>query len=355
MALDPRMITLVREAQGWNQTHLAGLLGITQGYLSKIESGNAEIDDDLVQRIADELGCPRALLSYAGPATTIEVTCLHHRRRASTMSAATKRRIEALARLTRISAEGLLSNVELRVDHEVPRTEPSRSEPVTAARAIRRALNIGAGPIPDVLRVVEGAGVLIVTRPLGTASQDAVSTWPNGGKPMMLVNSGLPTDRLRFTVAHELGHLVMHHAPADNQEEEANAFASEFLAPADEIQPDLIGLAAGDVGRLMQLKTKWGMSIAALIRRAYDLDQIDESRYRDFHIRLSRLGWRQMEPGNLPPEAPRLMHSVITALRAQEHLDVEALASAALMTPTEFGRVFLPDERPDAKVVVHSA
>ncbi|TCU86062.1 Zn-dependent peptidase ImmA (M78 family) [Curtobacterium sp. PhB191] len=197
--------------------------------------------------------------------------------------------------------------------------------------------------------------MLIVARPLGTASQDAVSTWPTGGKPMMLVNSGLPTDRLRFTVAHELGHLVMHHAPADNQEEEANTFASEFLAPAEEIQPDLVGLAAGDMGRLMQLKTKWGMSIAALIRRAYDLDQIDEARYRDFHIRLSRLGWRQMEPGNLPPESPRLMHSVISALRTQEHLDIEALAFAALMTPKEFGRVFLPDERPDAKVVVHSA
>lgn len=355
MAIDPRMITLAREAQGWNQTRLAGVLNVTQGYLSKIESGNAEADDDLVERIANALECPRGLFSYTGPTAMIEVTCLHHRRRASTMSAPTKKRIEALARLTRISVEGLMSNVSMLVEQEVPRSEADHSDPTDVARAVRRALNLQVGPIADLLKVVEGAGVLIVMRPLGTAAQDAVSTWPVGGRPMMLVNSGLSPDRLRFTVAHELGHLVMHHAPSDKQEDEANVFASEFLAPADEILPDLADLGVGDMARLMQLKSKWGMSIAALVRRAHDLDLIDESRYRDYQIRLSRLGWRQAEPGNLALESPHLLRSAIEALRDAKNLDVEALASIALMTPQEFARVFLPDETNDVKVVIRSA
>lgn len=352
MIVDPRMISLAREAQGWNQTHLAGLLGVTQGYLSKIESGNAEVSDELIASLAEHLDTPPSLFSYVGTASTIEVTCLHHRRRASTMSAPTKKRIEALARLTRISVEELMKNVRITTDKPISRPDDTDLTPADFAAAVRDHFDIPDGPVHDLLRHVERAGVLVVHRPLGTASQDAVSTWPDGGAPMMIVNAGLPPDRERFTIAHELGHLVMHRAPGDDQETEANDFASALLAPAEQIRPDLVGLDRRDMGRLMKLKTKWGMSIAALIRRAWSIDELSAEDYKSYQIQLTKLGWRQAEPGHVSTEEATLVRRAINARRENEKLDDEALAAIALMKPEQFRRVFLPANEPDPKTEV---
>lgn len=353
MAVDPRMITLAREARGWNQTHLAGLLGVTQGYLSKIESGNAEVGDDLLVKLSEHLEMPPALFSHSGSASTIEVTCLHHRRRASTMSAPTKKRIEALARLTRISVEELMKGVRLTSDHAIDRPGETVFTPADFARATREHFGMPDGPVDDLLTYVERAGVIVVRRPLGTAAQDAVSTWPDGGVPMMVVNTGLSPDRERFTIAHELGHLVMHGAPGDDQEEQANQFASGS-APADQVRADLTGLGRRDMGRLMQLKTKWGLSIAALTRRSKDIGELSEEDYRGYQIQLTKLGWRQVEPGHVPAEEPTLVRRVIDARRTHESLDGDGLAAIALMNPEQFRMVFQPDDAdPKPEVSIH--
>lgn len=69
------------------------------------------------------------------------------------------------------------------------------------------------------MALLERAGVTVVVRNLGTDAQDAVSMWPPGTSPMILVNTGLSPDRTRFTLAHELGHLIMHEMPDDDQED----------------------------------------------------------------------------------------------------------------------------------------
>lgn len=342
MVVDPRMIALAREAQGWNQTHLAGLVGVTQGFLSKVESGNAEVGDELLEKLAHHLETPTSLFSYGGSASGIEVTCLHHRRRASTMSAPTKKRIEALARLTRISVEGLLKGVRISAEHSIDRPSANVSDPAQAAQRIRQQFDIPDGPIADLLRHVERAGVLVVHRSLGTAAQDAVSTWPVGGAPMMIVNTGLAPDRERFTIAHELGHLVMHDAPGDEQEAQANDFASELLAPAEQIRPDLAGLGRREMGRLMQLKSKWGLSIAAIVRRAWSIGEINDEDYKGYQIQLAKLGWRQVEPGHVAAEEATLMTRAINARREREGLSERDLAAVAHMNPEQFRTVFRP-------------
>jgi Zn-dependent peptidase ImmA (M78 family)/transcriptional regulator with XRE-family HTH domain len=355
MLVDPRMITLAREAQGWNQTHLAGLLGVTQGYLSKIESGNAEVSDELLSQLAEHLQTPPSLFAHTGSPSSIEVTCLHHRRRASTMSAPTKKRIEALARLTRISVEELMKGLRVTADKPLQRPGSVDYTPAHFAMLVRKHFDIPDGPIHDLMSVVERAGVLIVQRPLGTAAQDAVSTWPDSGPPMMIVNTGLPADRERFTIAHELGHLVMHGAPQDDQEAEANDFASELLAPAEQVRPDLANLGRRDMGRLMQLKTKWGLSIAALVRRAWSIGELSDADYKGYQIQLTKLGWRNVEPGHVPVEEATLVRRVIDARRQHDALDDDGLAAVALMMPEQFRAVFLPPAtNSQTEVAIHA-
>ena len=347
----PRLVSLVREAKGWSQQDLAQAAHLSQGFISKVESGLLDLRGDHLTAVASALKCLPELLIDDTPVQGLEITCLHHRRRHSKMTAATKRRIEAITHLTRISVEGLLHGIEIVPEARLERLDIDEfDDPVAVARELRIRWRVPSGPIDNVVALLEAVGVIVVVRPLGTGAQDAVSTWPHDRDraPVMVINSGLAGERQRFTTCHEAGHLVMHSVPGEDQEREADVFASEFLAPAEDIGPELAGLTTADFPRLMQLKTQWGMSIAALIRRAYDLELISERQYREFQSKLGRLGWRTVEPGTLPAETPQTLQSVIGVHIAEHKYSIHDLARAAVMTDDAFTRNFLPRQSHDS-------
>jgi len=350
MVAHSKMVSLVREAKGWTQKRLSDEASLSQGFLSKVESGLVPLQDESLRKVASALDCVPALLISDLPVRGLEVTCMHHRRRSSTMNVGTRRKIEALTHLTRVSVEGLLHGIELEPETHLQRIDIRELEDATEiARQVRIAWRIPSGPIRSVIRLIESLGVIVVVRPLGTAAQDAACTWPHdtGASPLMLLNSGLAPDRQRFTAAHELGHLVMHAIPGDDQEREADQFASELLAPAHEIEPQLQGLTSGDFPRLLELKAHWGISVAALIRRAHDLNVISDRQYREFQIRLNRLGWRTLEPGTLTLETPTSLNRVISVHLDEHQYSISELAQAAVMTEAAFRRHYLPSATTD--------
>jgi Zn-dependent peptidase ImmA (M78 family) len=119
---------------------------------------------------------------------------------------------------------------------------------------------------------------------------------------MFFLNKNVSGERHRFNVAHELAHAVMHFSTVlGDAEIEANAFAAEFLMPADEIRSDLRNLDLSDAARL---KSVWGVSMAAIIQRARDLNRITESSYRRLFTILSATGQRRCEHLPIPFENP---------------------------------------------------
>ncbi|MFT3834957.1 MAG: ImmA/IrrE family metallo-endopeptidase [Micropruina sp.] len=336
----------MRESKGWSQSELAGAVDATQGWISKIEAGLVPLVEPRLTAVAKALDCPVSLLVDDTPIQGLEVTCLHHRRRHSKIGVTGKRRIEALTHLTRLSVEGLLQGVELVPEAELQRMDLDEfgGDPAEAARTIRAAWRVPSGPISNVIALLEAVGIIVVTRSLFTDAQDAVSTWPRDldRPPIMVVNTGLPADRQRFTTCHELGHLILHAVPGDDQEKQANEFAAEFLAPAEEIGPLLAGLTTRDFPRLIELKARWGMSISALIRRAFDLEIISDRQYRQFQIRLNQLGWRDVEPGGLEAEMPATLTRVMTLHLDEHDYDTADLAHAARMLPEPFTTLYHP-------------
>lgn len=336
-AASPRMVTLVRESKGWTQRELSDRLEMTQGLVSKVENGLIALTGDKLEKFAAILDCPADLLVDEHPVRGLEVTCLHHRRKGSLMPVGVKKRVEALTHLTRVSVEGFLRGIDIDTDEQLERLPIDQFEDGAeeVAQVLRARWRIPSGPIPNMVALLEAVGILVVIRPLGTHAQDAVSTWPHeiGRPPIMLINSGLSSDRQRFTVAHELGHLVMHVMPGIDQEKEANVFAAEFLAPAEEIKPQLDGLRPSDFPRLVELKAQWGLSIAALIQRAKDLGCITDKQFRDFRIKLSKMGWTTREPVHLPDERPQTLSTVLQVHRRDHHYTVDELATIAKMTP----------------------
>ena len=124
----------------------------------------------------------------------------------------------------------------------------------------------------------------------------------------MTLDLDKPGDRLRFSAAHELGHVLVHteSKPLSREvrEAEADTFASAFLLPReamlDELSPALT------LAGYSRIKARWGVSMQAVIRRSFDLGVIDRDRYRSLQIQISSRGWRKDEPVDIPKETPAL-------------------------------------------------
>lgn len=164
--------------------------------------------------------------------------------------------------------------------------------------------------------------------------------------PVMLINEAMPTDRRRLTMAHELGHLVMHNSamgPDDDVEDHANAFAAEFLMPADYIRPSIRNLNAG---QLPGLKAQYGVSMQAIIERAYRFSYLTPTQRTNMYKMFAARGWRTSEPGSdlLPPERPRLLETVAEDLARTGHTAEEIAAIAGYAAP-ERNELLLPGRR----------
>lgn len=137
--------------------------------------------------------------------------------------------------------------------------------------------------------------------------------------------------RSRFDAAHELGHLVMHQDVEPGSkiiETHAHQFAAEFLAPTPELEPDLPRKVDWDA--LLQAKTKWGISLAALAYRCHAIGLWGEHSYRRANQHLRSQGYP--EPGPLgPPESPYLLGAAVDLLN-QAGTTTDDLARASRFT-----------------------
>lgn len=331
------MIQLVRVARGLTQTDLAKKAGLSQGVVSKAEAGTVELDADRLSAIATQLAVPVERLTSSEPTGGVLSACAFHRKRNS-LPVSDANRIRANLDLRRMQVEALVPMSEFGVTIE--RTPPSDDDwdnPETIALGVRDAMSLGDGPIPDLVAAVEATGAVVIVADLGAARIDAIGSWPSGHRPVFMLNSRTSADRRRFTLAHELGHAVMHQLPTEDQESEADRFASELLMPSNSIRDELTGL---DLPKLVALKPRWGVSMAALIRKARDVGSITDHDYKQLNIALSTAGYRTNEPVPLDDELPRLVDNAVRHRLADgEHL--AGLAAKALMTTDEFKAIYL--------------
>ncbi|WP_322770022.1 XRE family transcriptional regulator [Frankia sp. Cr1] len=337
---NPRMISLIRELRRMTQAELAEAAGIKQGYVSMIESGVRTVSEDTLTAIADAFDCPVDLLCQEAQIRGGEAQDLHFRRR-KTLSITERRRVEGKLHLAYLTIRGMLQGI----DYEPALTLPTLNlddveSPVEAARIVRRLWRIPTGPIYSVTAYLEAAGVFLV--PCNAPNKvDAVTRRCDEGWHVTAFNRGMPTDRERMTYSHELGHLVLHTGYSPDTEVEADQFAAEFLTPADEIRPSLVGLTTRDLGRLIDLRLVWKVSVPFLVRRAADLGAISERQQKSFYAMLNSRGLLyQTVDHRLPVEEPTQLRLIIDVHRTQHGYSLEDLANAALMTPPRFAKVF---------------
>ncbi|MGL5928288.1 MAG: ImmA/IrrE family metallo-endopeptidase [Dermatophilaceae bacterium] len=236
-----------------------------------------------------------------------------HMRRQRTTKASEWKLAEAKLNLLRMRSSFLLERMSIQADNQVPTFDPLETTPADAARLVRAQWRMPVGAVRNLTAWVESAGVLVAEPDLASRRIDGLSQWA-GDYPVVLLNSQLPTDRKRWTLAHELGHLVLHSTWVDvDVEQQANDFAAEFLMPEHVIKPSLRNLT---IGKLVELKREYGVSMQALIERAHRLGRVTKDERARFYKAMNARGWRTKEPASeaLPPETPRLAASIGTRM-----------------------------------------
>ena len=346
-------IHTARIASGLTQAQLAEQAGVTQAALSRYENGLRDPDPETLEQLASAVGVNSHLLTNMSQIAGSIATEAHMRRRA-TAPARVWRRLEAGINVLRAQIRLLLSVIDYRPSNTMPTLDPIEYPPHEAARLVRAQWRMPQGPVRNLTAWMESAGCLIIERDFGSPRVDGLSQWIDD-HPIIMINSRVPTDRKRLTLAHELGHIVMHSEPihlSKQSEDEAMQFAAEFLMPAHMIRPEL---RQRSLGHFTNLKRKWMVSIAALITRAHDLGTITQTNKTSLYKALSARGWRKREPlsEQLPPETPSTPASIVNALGELAY-DPQQIATLGGFANVDQAARILPLPLPALRIVRNS-
>lgn len=344
-----------REARGLSATSLADLIGVSRQAVSQYEHGKVTPHPEILRAISRALNLPvHFFCRDSSDRPPIRVIY---------------RSLNSASRLAELRAErrfGWLIDIVIYLEHfvEFPAVNlpeihvPDNPYAITddiieaAAEQVRSHWRLGSGPVSNVVRVLERNGVIVSRSELAVEGLDALSQWASG-RPIVLLGADKKVAvRSRLDAAHELGHLILHrrvdldyfYRPADKKlmELQAFKFAGAFLLPRVSFAHEAY---RPTVDRLLALKARWRVSIAAMIKRLEALGLVTDRQASNLWITLSRRGWRKLEPldDELQVEEPstlRLAFELIVNEGVQtrdqilEHLpfspkDIEELAGLA--------------------------
>ncbi|WP_298190557.1 XRE family transcriptional regulator [Novosphingobium sp.] len=313
---DGERLRLARVAKGLTLDELGNCVSATRQYLNQLEQGTKSPTEAMVEAISAALGVtPRFFALPARGGVAVE-QC-HFRKQRTTPASVIS---QVLARGT------LLDGFIQRLDRELELPEVSFPDiPVTtmadiedAAEEVRRQWQLGTGPISSMMRVVENAGAVVSFFDGVSERVDALSI--DRPRPMIIRSDAKPSAcRLRFDLAHECGHLVMHKGIVTGDkitEDQANRFASAFLLPRSAFIHEFPRGRMIDWQAIFTMKLRWKVAASAILRRAYDLSILSADQYRTGYIHLSKTGQRKFEryDDTIPSEEPELLSSAMTAL-----------------------------------------
>ncbi len=364
LKFNPYMMMLARDARGLTQSDLATRLKVAQGTLSKYETGFGDPPDEFASELSADLGFPKAF--FYEPGRPYGFPPFHYRKRKK-LSAKILARIVAEMNIRRLHLSKMLVSFDLRSNAFIPEIDPDQYrgrskgqiDPEDAARLVREIWMLPSGPIPNMVELLEDNGGVVIPCDFGTDLLDAMSQRIDGLPVLFFVNVNSPADRLRHTLAHELGHMVLHTISVKSDEEmedEADAFAGAFLLPADEIRPQLRRF---DLRQVANLKIYWKASMGAIAVRASRLNLITPYQSKMFWIEMGKLGYRRREPNEPPKEHPKLLRQMVGFHINKLGYSVSEMAKMLLLNVSEFQDMYRPEmigmpegtEKPRLRVV----
>jgi len=335
---DGRRLTLARTFRGLRKNELAQLLGVTPAAVGQFENGHTRPSPETLAQLTLAVGFPLGFFETGRPSFPVSEERFQFR----SLKAATKlARVRVLARVELLAE--LVSMLEAYVElppvdlPNVSTTDLESGDMNAITSRLRLEAALGLGPLDNAVGFLELRGCIVTRLRAETREVDAFSGWV-GQRPFVVLSADKSdTARSRFDAAHELGHLLLHHdVDSDNEELEfqAHAFASAFLMPKESLLRELPRRL--DWGRLIELKLRWRVSLAALLRRARDLGALSEFTYRRAMVQMSSWGWRVNEPGEVgAAEQPTLLHDSLLLLERGLGISSDDVCEALRVSPRD--------------------
>lgn len=322
--------------RGMNVAELAEKLECQRQTVSMYENKKIETPDSaVIKKMSDILGFPVKFFYEYDKSLNIGSTYFR-----ALLTTNKKYRHEQILKMEFVSA--IYDFIKEYIDF--PETNlPSlnnNTTPEEAAELLRENWGLGKRPIDNIIFETEQRGILITSFETSTDTIDAFSQMIDvEGDSIYTIgysNNKTSAARLHFDIAHELGHICMHEWSEDiemlskeafrERESEANLFASAFLLPRDTFYYD-VKQKPTSIPYYVELKRKWKVSIAAMVRRAYTLEVISYDEYQMMMRILQRRGMRKEEP---------LDDVLTTAQPSLLKTAVQMLLDEKVFTPKEF-------------------
>lgn len=335
-----KMLALARESRGKTQQQLVAMVpNLNQGNYSKMEKGLLNISEDALRNIAKALDYP--VKFFYKESVKTPTSNFYYRKRLS-ISQKKLSILEAKLDILRLSIDELLDSIEI-PEFDIPMYEISdHTTPSEVAKRLRDFLKLPKGPVKNLIRILEAHGVVVFFLNTDIEKFDGITLVTDGGQPIIFVNNSMPNDRKRFTIAHELIHLVSHipYTPLSidrDEENEANVGAAEFLMPYLDCKNDLLNIR---YSHLSNLKNYWGVSKAMILIRAKQLNLITPQKCTNFYIELSRNGERKKEKGIVEIDQPSIIDLVIKTYKNELGYSVDDMLNVLAINVSDYYSYF---------------
>lgn len=289
-------LTEIRTVRGMTMDQLAAVLGVTKQMVSKYEDGKSIPPVDSISKMAEIFSVPKKYLfkdsiSLAAGSSTLFLRA----------PLETTRKARAYARIVSAwgyeitkAIDGVQSPfINLSVDEHL--TIPEK------AMEVRRQWGLGTQPIKNMVELLESKGFNIFAIESPDLKTEAYSQIIND-IPVIILNIGIGTSvRQRFSLAHELGHMILHRDLVDLEfdlrnreiENEAQQFAEHFLLPAGGFDASFV---SPKIDSYIALKKEWLVSISAMVFHSESTGLIDSSKRSSLQKQINTRGWKKCEP-----------------------------------------------------------
>lgn len=324
MIFNGKRLKRARYYNGLSVDDLASKIGVKKQSISQFETGKSNPSTETLWAICRELHFPINYFFQSDDIFGKEIAGTTYFR--SMFSTSKKYRQEQVVKMEHVVAiYAFLSKYIIFPKINLPQVDEDTS-PQDAARLLRHHWNLGNEPIYDLIQIMEKNGIITTSF---TTTSDSIDAFSHKYGDLFIVVLSQNKDvaaRTYFDAAHELGHILLHNWFDDieelsreefrKREKEANLFAASFLCPEDSFRHDFASLRGNSLDTYAMLKSKWHMSIEALLYHANQLGVITPAQYQYSYRILHKKGWYRNEPYDekISLRPPSLFRSAIELL-----------------------------------------
>lgn len=320
-----------RQLAGFSQEKLAGMAGLTKMAISNYENNKRDADSETVIKLADALNIKASALLMNAKGSAV-ITHAEFRKKSGMSISSIDMIYEKVDRylgrfhsILHILGEAVLPSVS-----DIEKVQFTDIE--TSGLKMREYLSLApSGPVGNIVDALENRGIIVCQIDFSNERFSGINGTLNG-RPYIAVNTAMPSERQRFTLIHELAHILFTFPEDINEEKTVDGITGAFLFPKEDVIREL-GYARSNIrGELRALQREYGISMQSILIRAKQAGSITNAVYEDHQKWISRNGYRKDERSGLIPECSTLFESLVFRALSEGMIGI-ARASELLELP----------------------